>query len=144
MIDITKLTLKEKIDMLKEHLEYLMLDKCEKVALLEFRSHAIWYLKGINGAAKVKNLICGAKTIDEILKILKEDEYGPVIIKEFKEKLADLIKKAGKDKKVTFELGFEELGFYNGDGKFVVEKGKFNVFVGTNCLDVQSITVSVI
>ena len=52
--------------------------------------------------------------------------------------------KAGKDKKVTFELGFEELGFYNGDRKFVVEKGKFNVFVGTNCLDVQSITVSVI
>jgi len=52
--------------------------------------------------------------------------------------------KAGKDKKVSFELGYEELGFYNGQGKFVVEKGKFNIFVGTNCLDVQSIKVSVI
>ena len=52
--------------------------------------------------------------------------------------------KAGKEKTVSFKLGFEELGFYNGEGKFVVEKGKFNVYVGTNCLDVQSITVSVI
>ena len=67
-----EITLNEKIDMLKKHLEYLKIDKCEKIALLEFRSHAIWYLKGINGAAKVKNLICGAKTIDEILKILED------------------------------------------------------------------------
>ena len=52
--------------------------------------------------------------------------------------------KAGKEKTVSFKLGFEELGFYNCEGKFVVEKGKFNVYVGTNCLDVQSITVSVI
>ena len=52
--------------------------------------------------------------------------------------------KAGKNKKVSFELGYEELGFYNAQGKFVVEKGKFNIFVGTNCLDVQSIKVSVI
>ena len=52
--------------------------------------------------------------------------------------------KVEKEKKVSFKLGFEELGFYDGNGKFVVEKGKFNIFVGTNCLDVQAITVSII
>jgi len=58
--------------MLKKHLKYLMEDKCEKIALLEIRNHAIWYLKGINGAAKVKNDICQAKSIEEIFDILNE------------------------------------------------------------------------
>jgi len=67
-----KLNLDEKINMLKKHLKYLMEDKCEKIALLEIRNHAIWYLKGINGAAKVKNDICQAKSIEEIFDILNE------------------------------------------------------------------------
>ena len=68
----SEISFDEKIKMLKKHLEYLKLDKCEKVALLEFRSHAIWYLKGINGSARIKNMICGAKSIDEIINILEE------------------------------------------------------------------------
>lgn len=67
-----ELNLDEKINMLKKHLKYLMEDKCEKVALLEIRNHAIWYLKGISGAAKVKNDICQAKRIEEIFDILNE------------------------------------------------------------------------
>lgn len=62
----------DKINMLKKHLEYLKQDKCEKVALLEIRSHAIWYLKGVKGAAKIKNLICNSKSIKEIFDILEE------------------------------------------------------------------------
>ena len=65
-----ELNLDEKINMLKKHLKYLLEDKCEKIALLEIRNHSIWYLKGINGAAKVKNEICQAKSIDEIFNIL--------------------------------------------------------------------------
>ena len=67
-----QLNLAEKINMLKKHLKYLMIDKCEKVALLEIRNHAIWYLKGINGNAKVKNDICQSKSIEEIFEILNE------------------------------------------------------------------------
>ena len=65
--------------MLKKHLKYLVKDKSEKVALLEIRNHAIWYLKGINGAAKVKNDICQSKSIEEIFNILnkfREDYDG--------------------------------------------------------------------
>lgn len=67
------ISLDEKIDMLKKHFEMLTEDKNEKLALLEIRSHAIWYLKGMEGSAKVKNKICSAKSIDEIFNIL--DEY---------------------------------------------------------------------
>lgn len=63
----------EKIKMLKRHFQLLVQDKNEKVALMEIRSHALWYIKGIKGAAKIKNDICSTKTADEIFNIL--DEY---------------------------------------------------------------------
>ena len=65
-------TLEEKIDMLKNHFELLLNDKNEKVALLEIRSHALWYLKGLEGSAKIKNMICSSKSADEIFNILNE------------------------------------------------------------------------
>ena len=68
----SEVSLTEKIDMLKKHFELLVQDKCEKVALLEIRSHALWYLKGIPGSAKIKNLICSSKSVDEIFQILDE------------------------------------------------------------------------
>lgn len=68
------ISLKEKINMLKRHYELLIDDKNEKVALLEMRSHAMWYLKGIEGSAKVKNLICSSKSVEDIFLILDRFE----------------------------------------------------------------------
>ena len=65
-------TLKDKIEMLKYHFELLNKYKNEKVALLEIRSHALWYLKGISGGAKTKNMICSAKSSKEVFDILDE------------------------------------------------------------------------
>ena len=65
-------TLKDKIEMLKYHFELLNKYKNEKVALLEIRSHALWYLKGISGGAKTKNRICSAKSSKEVFDILEE------------------------------------------------------------------------
>ena len=67
-----EITLKDKIDMLKKHFELLTKDKNEKVALLEIRSHALWYLKGIEGSAKIKNMICSSKSSEEIFNILND------------------------------------------------------------------------
>lgn len=39
---------------------------------------------------------------------------------------------AGESKEITFELTDKELGFYNNQGKWVVEEGDFEIFVGTN------------
>ena len=38
--------------------------------------------------------------------------------------------KAGETKTVSFVLGPKELGFYNNQGKFLVEEGDFEVFIG--------------
>lgn len=41
--------------------------------------------------------------------------------------------KAGEEVEVCFELGFEELAFYNGKAEFKPEVGKFDIFVGGSC-----------
>ena len=52
------------------HLDYLLKIKDEKVAVLEMRSHAAWYLKGLPRAQSVKNEIFKAKTSEELKNIL--------------------------------------------------------------------------
>ena len=57
--------------MIKKHYELLLEDKTEKLATLEIRSHAIWYLKGMPASAEIKNKICSAKTSKEMFEILE-------------------------------------------------------------------------
>lgn len=63
---------RDKIDMIKRHYELLLQDKPEGLALLEIRSHAIWYLKGMPRSAEIKNKICASKSSKEIFDILEE------------------------------------------------------------------------
>lgn len=63
---------RDKIEMIRKHYELLLEDKPEKLALLEIRSHAIWYLKGMPGSAEIKNKICSSKSSEEIFKILED------------------------------------------------------------------------
>lgn len=39
---------------------------------------------------------------------------------------------------VCFKIGFDELGFYNRDSVFDVEKGIFNVYIGKNAVDISA------
>lgn len=70
----TNITIKEKIKMIKKHMNYLLEIKDEKVALLEMRGHACWYLKGIPNTSKIKQLINKVKTKEELISILNEYE----------------------------------------------------------------------
>lgn len=45
---------------------------------------------------------------------------------------------------VSFELGKKELGFYNATGHFVVEKGKFKVYIGKDSLCKNYIEIEVV
>lgn len=72
-IEPTEITPKEKIAMLKRHFDLLVQDKSEKQAILEIRTHALWYIKGLKGSASIKNQICQTKTKDEMFAIL--DNY---------------------------------------------------------------------
>lgn len=64
------ITTKEKIEMIKEHLKRLRQTKNDKLALLEIRSHATWYLHGVPHSGHLRNEICKAKTLDELNEIL--------------------------------------------------------------------------
>ena len=64
---------KEKIEMLKRHFDMLVQDKNEKSAVLEIRTHALWYIKGLPGSASIKNQICSTKNKEEMFDIL--DKY---------------------------------------------------------------------
>ena len=70
---IKEVTLKERIEMMKRHLEMLIEDKNEKAALLEIRSHLLYYFKSMPDSKKIKNNICGAKSKAELISIL--DNY---------------------------------------------------------------------
>ena len=65
--------------MILHHLDLLSSSKNSKVALLEMRSHAAWYLKGIPNTSKLKEDIFKTKTIEEfkelISSFLKEESY---------------------------------------------------------------------
>lgn len=65
-------TTKEKINMIKKHLDYLVQIKEEKTALLEMRTNACYYLKGISNTASIKKELFQTKTKNEFLKIIEK------------------------------------------------------------------------
>ena len=74
-----EITLEEKIFMIKKHLGYLLKLKPEKVALLEMRSHASWYLKGVPNGSKIRTKINQTTNIDDFNQLLDDflgGKYG--------------------------------------------------------------------
>jgi len=61
------------------------------------------------------------------LKAFAKDSYNP-----------------GEKKNITFELGYEDLGFYGADGKYTVEKGEFLVYIGKDSYCDNYITIEII
>ena len=51
---------------------------------------------------------------------------------------------SGEKKSLQFEIGFNELGFYNKDGKFAVEPGEFDIFIGNDCYAENTVKINVI
>ena len=68
---IPKPSFTERIDMIKKHYELLKKYNNEKVALLEIRMHALWYIKGIPGVKKYKSIITQCSTEKEFFEVLE-------------------------------------------------------------------------
>lgn len=68
-----KVTYEEKIEMMKRHLTGLVNEKGETSAVLEIRTHFLYYLKGLEGSSEIKNMICKETSYENIIKIL--DKY---------------------------------------------------------------------
>lgn len=68
-----EINLEEKINMIKKHLNLLIQTKPEKVAMLEIRSHAAWYLKGLPNTKDLKENIFKTNNSEELVSLL--DNY---------------------------------------------------------------------
>lgn len=62
----------EKISLAIEHITLLCNLKGEHKGILEARKHASWYIKGLSGAAQLRNKINTATRLDEMSSILRE------------------------------------------------------------------------
>ncbi|MBR5279451.1 MAG: tRNA dihydrouridine synthase DusB [Clostridia bacterium] len=65
-------TLAEKKAMILRHLDLVMTFKGETLGVPEMRKHVAWYLKGLRGAAKVRDAVCRSGKQQEIISILEE------------------------------------------------------------------------
>ena len=68
-----EITLKEKIDMIKRHLNNLLETKPYKVAMLEIRTHAAYYLKGLPQGKELKVSIFKTTNKEDLISLL--DDY---------------------------------------------------------------------
>lgn len=50
--------------------------------------------------------------------------------------------KKGEEKEITFELGENELGFYNMNNEYVVEEGSFTIYIGENSYSENKLTIN--
>lgn len=50
---------------------------------------------------------------------------------------------AGEEKRVTFRIGYEQLGYCDAVGKFVVEKGDCLIYIGHDCMVEQYVQIKV-
>ena len=69
-----QISLLERINMIRHHYDLLYKFKGEKVALLEIRGQATWYVKGMPNSKDIKLKLCHCKTSKELFDIL--DEYS--------------------------------------------------------------------
>lgn len=63
-------TVSEKIDMILRHLDMMIEYKGEQIGILEMRKHIAWYLKGIRGASKIKQMVFTMSNYKEIKDLL--------------------------------------------------------------------------
>ncbi|WP_430347938.1 tRNA dihydrouridine synthase DusB [Thermoanaerobacterium thermosaccharolyticum] len=63
-------TVSEKIDMILKHLDMMIEYKGEQIGILEMRKHIAWYLKGIRGASKIKQMVFTMSYYKEVKELL--------------------------------------------------------------------------
>ena len=68
-----EISIKERIDMMKKHLDMLIEDKNEHTAILEFRNHLMYYFKYLPNSKQTKVDLVQAKSKEEVINIL--DNY---------------------------------------------------------------------
>lgn len=70
-------SVKERTECAFSQISDMIADKGERVGIAEARKHLSWYIKGIRGAAEIRNRINSAVSLDEIKELLSSlEEYN--------------------------------------------------------------------
>jgi len=67
----------ERVATALRHLDLMVGIKGEKVAVWEMRKHAAWYVKGLRGAARLREQVNRARSVEEVRSILLSLEHIP-------------------------------------------------------------------
>ena len=88
----------------------------------------------LNVSVTVKN--CGAYTGAETVQLYMQDVTASLVrpVKELK-RFCKVELKAGEERRVTLSLKKAEMGFYNNEAEYVLEDGRFRIYIGGNSRD---------
>jgi tRNA-dihydrouridine synthase B len=67
---------KERLSVMRRHLELMIEEKSEKVAVLQMRKHCGWYVKGFKGASEMRsklNMITSKRELEELIEKYTEN-----------------------------------------------------------------------
>ncbi len=94
-------------------------------------------------AVEVENI--GEYTAKETVQLYIRDMLATIMrpLRELKAFNKVLIEK-GTKKTVEFEIGFDELGYYDDKGNYTIEEGKFEIYIGSDCLTTNKTTIQII
>ncbi len=92
-------TPREKMRIAVLHLDRLVALKSERVAVKDMRKHMAWYLKGMKGAARVKDAVMEAVERDQMVRIL--DAYVQEVEAEADEAVASFMHNESVDEKAA-------------------------------------------
>lgn len=68
--------LDEKLSIMRRHIELLVADKGERTGMKEARRQAAWYIKGISGAARFRNLFGSMNTLADLDNLVEQIKRG--------------------------------------------------------------------
>ncbi len=121
---------KFRIDNIKADKTEITLDELKNGGKLEFKLN-LRNLSNIDGC-EVVQLYIRDKTASMVRPLRELKGYKKVTVS------------ADDTENVLLEIGFAELGFYNAYGKFVVETGEFDIFIGNDCYADKAFSIRVI
>ncbi len=71
-LEIEKIWMEEKFELIRKHVELTVKDKGESVALREMRTHFSCYTRGFKGGAKIRDYINRSLDMEDILDMIKK------------------------------------------------------------------------
>lgn len=70
----------ERMDLALRHLDLAIADKGEMVAVREMRKHISWYIKGLRGAAKIREDVNAASTREQMVAVIEQSRNNQRLV----------------------------------------------------------------